>query len=96
MIISYSLDITKLSLNMGAGSSSYRENQEAYVSKHYDNVREKLKGTKYGNGSDYTSTQIKSKLRQEYNTNGFSNYSTYGKDEYISDSNWKSTGKRYI
>lgn len=81
---------------MGAGSSStYRDNQEAYVSKHYDTVKEQLKGTKYNNGSDYTSTQIKCKLRQEYNTNGFSRNSSYEKDAYISDYNWKKTGYRY-
>lgn len=80
---------------MGAGSSSYRDNQEAYVAKHYDSVKEKLKGTKYGNGSGYTSTQIMSKLRQEYNTNGYSKKFIYDKDAYISDSIWKSTGRRY-
>ena len=80
---------------MGAGSSSYHDNQEAYVSKHYNSVKEKLKGTKYCNGSDYTSCQIKSKLRQEYNTRGYSRNSIYEKNAYISDSIWKKTGSRY-
>jgi hypothetical protein len=80
---------------MGAGNSSYHDGQEAYVLKHYDSVKEKLQRTKYGDGNNYTSTQIKSKLRQEYNTNGFAKYSTHEKDSYIPDSIWKSTGRRY-
>ena len=79
---------------MGAGNSVYTDKQEAYVSRHYEDVKKQLSGTRSAYGDSYSSTQIKSKLRQEYNSNGFSSSSRYDKDDYINYDTWKSTGKR--
>ena len=62
---------------MGGGSSRQIENQEAYVSKHLSTMKAALPKDKYND------TQIKGRLRQEFNGETYRE-----KDSWVMDRTW--------
>lgn len=76
---------------MGGGISSQKlQDQESYVRKHMVNAREKMSKYKNFDGSNrYSNDQIKMKLRQDYNSKGYT-ARRIDRDSYISYKHWSS------
>lgn len=83
-------------VTMGGGMSSESiQNQESYVRNNLDAHKQRMSQFKnYDGSSRYTDNQIKMKLRQDYNSNGYIQ-SRIDKDSYISYSDWKAPARKY-
>ena len=75
---------------MGGGMSSDRMyDQEMYVKKNLDSEKKRMSTFRNYDGSNrYSDQQIKMKLRQDYNSNGYIS-SRIDRDSYILYDHWK-------
>jgi len=76
---------------MGGGLSSQKmQDQESYVNNNLESAKKRLSLYKNYDGSNrYSNDQIRMKLRQDYNSNGYMSYRT-DKNDYIQYKHWKS------
>ena len=76
---------------MGGGMSSERmQNQESYVQRNLAAEKSRMSRFKNCDGSNrYSEDQIRMKMRQDYNSGGYTKYRN-DKDDYISYSHWNS------
>ena len=81
---------------MGSGLSSEKmRNQESYVMKNLESNKSRMSGYRNYDGSNrYSENQIKMKLRQEYNSNGYMK-NRIDKNDYINYSHWDKYRNNY-
>ena len=74
---------------MGGGMSSEKmRKQESYVMRNFEKEKKRMSTYKNYNGKNrYSDDQVRMKLRQDYNSNGYSKY-RIDRDSYICHAHW--------